>query len=88
MSAQPDGLLAREARLPLRINQLTAVDFIRRAFDLGDDLNGPGRCEIDDPVQGELRKIRGWIEMAERDALDARRTEPLSRTQDRGKGAA
>lgn len=62
-----------EAALPLRINGMKASTFIKRAYGLGGDLNGPGRYELGDPVQTELRHIKGWIEMAERDALDARR---------------
>lgn len=73
MSNKPDGLLATEARLPLKINGLKAVDFIRRAYDLGDDCNGVGRYDQGDPVQTELRHIKGWIEMAQADALDARK---------------
>lgn len=72
-SVKPDGLLVSEARRPLEINGLRAVDFIRRAYDLGDDCSGRGRYELDDPVQTELRHIQGWIQMAQTDALDARR---------------
>lgn len=61
----------------LIINGERAVDFIRRAYDLGTDLNGPGRYDLKDPVQAELRRIKGWIEMAEHDALQARR-QPVS----------
>ena len=48
----------------LEINGVPAATFIKRAYDLGYDL--------DDPVQQQLRHIKGWIEMAERDALQAR----------------
>ena len=72
-AAKPVGLLVDEAERPLRINGLRAVDFIRRAYDLGNDCNGPGRYDLDDPVQTELRHIQGWIQMAQTDALDARR---------------
>lgn len=57
----------------LEINGVPAATFIKRAYDLGDDLNGPGRYDLSDPVQTQLRHIKGWIEMAERDALDARK---------------
>jgi hypothetical protein len=68
-----DNLNPSEGRLPLRINGMKASAFIKRAYGLGGDLNGAGRYELDDPVQTELRHIKGWIEMAERDALDARK---------------
>jgi hypothetical protein len=58
----------------LRINGVPAARFIKRAYDLGDDLNGPGRFDMTDATQGELRRIRDWITMAEQDALDARKT--------------
>ena len=77
--SRPYGLLVREARRPLGINGIPAAEFIKRAFDLGHDLNGPGRYEIDDPVQSELRHIKGWIESAERDALDARNAAPMTK---------
>jgi hypothetical protein len=66
----PPGLLVKEATTPLRINGMRAVDFIRRAYDLGTDLNGLGRFDMKDPIQSELRNIKGWIEMAEHDALE------------------
>ena len=68
---KPDGLLLSEATKPLRINGLRAVDFIRRAYDLGDDCNGEGRFDLSDPVQTELRHIQGWIQMAQTDAMEA-----------------
>ena len=70
---QPDDLLVTEAMLPLTINGMRAPDFIKRAYGLGADCNGPGRFDIHDPVQAELRRIGDWIAMAEKDALDARR---------------
>lgn len=73
MADTPAGLLVKEAQQPLTINGMRAVDFIRRAYDLGTDLNGPGRYDMQDPIQQELRNIKGWIEMAEHDALEARR---------------
>lgn len=72
-SPKPAGLLAVEGRLPLRINGLPAPEFIKRAYDLGHDLNGPGRFDLDDPIQAELRAVCGWIQMAEHDALNARK---------------
>jgi hypothetical protein len=68
-----DNLNPTEARCPLRINGIKAAEFIKRAYGLGGDLNGAGRFDLNDPVQTELRHIKGWIEMAERDALDARK---------------
>ena len=65
-----------EGRTPLRINGMRPAEFIKRAYGLGADLNGPGRYERDDPVQAELRRIRDWITMAEKDALDARSQRP------------
>jgi hypothetical protein len=65
-----------EASLPLRINGIKAAEFIKRAYGLGGDLNGAGRFDMNDPVQTELRHVKGWIEMAERDALDARKEKP------------
>jgi hypothetical protein len=56
----------------LKINGVEAVTFIKQAYGLGADLNGPGRYDLSDPVQTQLRHIKGWIEMAERDALRAR----------------
>lgn len=66
-----DNLNPTEARTPLRINGVKAAEFIKRAYGLGDNLNGDGRYDLKDPVQTELRAIKGWIEMAERDARDA-----------------
>jgi hypothetical protein len=68
-----DNLNPAEAKLPLRINGIKAAEFIKRAYGLGGDLGGAGRYDQSDPVQTELRHIKGWIEMAERDALDARK---------------
>lgn len=47
--------------------------FIKDAYDLGVKLDGPGRYDLGDPVQTQLRAIRDWITMAERDALDSRK---------------
>lgn len=69
----PTGLREQEIETPLHINGVKAVDFIRRAYDLGNDCNGPGRFDLSDPIQTELRHIQGWIQMAQADALDARR---------------
>lgn len=57
----------------LRINGIHAAKFAKRAYDLGDKLDGPGRYDMSDPVQRKLRNVRDWIRMAEQDALDARR---------------
>lgn len=57
----------------LRINGLHAAKFAKRAYDLGDDLQGPGRYDMKDPTQAKLRCVRDWIKMAESDALDSRR---------------
>ncbi|MGD0386770.1 MAG: hypothetical protein ABSB73_11630 [Solirubrobacteraceae bacterium] len=59
--------------MPLLINGVPAARFIKRAYDLGDDCNGPGRYDLDDPTQKDLRMVRDWITMAEHDALDSRR---------------
>lgn len=67
-----DNLTQRESRTPLTINGVPAAEFIKRAYGLGADCNGDGRYDHGDPVQTELRHIKGWIEMAQRDALDAR----------------
>jgi len=67
-----DNLNPAEGKTPLRINGIKAVEFIKRAYGLAGDLSGAGRYDQSDPVQTELRHIKGWIEMAERDALDAR----------------
>lgn len=56
----------------LTINSVPAATFIKDAYDLGDDLSGPGRYELDDPIQTELRHIKGWITSAEHDALQSR----------------
>jgi hypothetical protein len=56
----------------LLINGVEAATFIKNAYDLRDDLSGPGRYDLDDPVQTELRCIRDWITMAENDALKSR----------------
>jgi len=61
-----------EAKVPLRINGIPAAEFIKRAHGLGADCNGTGRYDHDDPIQAELRRIAGWIEMARHDALAAR----------------
>lgn len=57
----------------LRINGVPAAKFAKRAYDLGDDLSGPGRFDMRDPTQAKLRRVRDWIAMAEHDALDARK---------------
>lgn len=57
----------------LRINGIPAAKFAKRAYDLGDDLKGPGRFDMSDPVQAKLRRVRDWIRMAEQDALDSRK---------------
>lgn len=79
-TTKPDGLLVAEARRPLRINGMKAADFIRRAYDLGDDCNGRGRFDMRDPIQTELRHIEGWIKMAQTDALDAMTSRARTRT--------
>lgn len=61
-----------EAKLPLTFNGLKPAEFIKRAYGLGAALDGPGRFDMNDPVQKELRLIRDWITMAEHDALEAR----------------
>lgn len=60
----------------LTINGEPAATFIKNAYDLYDDLSGHGRYDLDDPIQTELRHIKGWIQMAERDALQARTVRP------------
>jgi hypothetical protein len=62
-----------EAKLPLTFNGIKPAEYIKRAYGLGGDLNGPGRFDMRDPVQQELRRIRDWITMAEHDALEARK---------------
>jgi hypothetical protein len=71
--SRPNGLREHERITPLAINGVPAADFIKRAFDLGSSLNGPGRFELDDPIQTNLRHVKAWIEQAERDALDFRK---------------
>jgi hypothetical protein len=56
----------------LEINGVPAAKFIKEAYGLGEDLSGPGRYDLQDPTQTELRQIRDWISMAEHDALQAR----------------
>lgn len=58
----------------LRINGVPAAKFAKRAYDLGDDLSGPGRFDMNDPTQAKLRRVRSWIHMAEQDAVDAQKT--------------
>lgn len=58
----------------LRINGIHAAKFAKRAYDLGDDLRGPGRFDMRDPTQAKLRRVRDWIRMAESDAIDAEAT--------------
>lgn len=55
----------------LRINGIPAAKFAKRAYDLGDDLKGPGRFDMKDPTQAKLRNVRDWIRMAESDAIDS-----------------
>jgi hypothetical protein len=69
-----NNLNPREGRLPLKLNGMNPAEFIKLAYGFGADLNGPGRYDLDDPVQTELRHIKGWIQMAERDASDARKS--------------
>ena len=56
----------------LMINGENPASFIKKAYGFGVDLSGPGRYDVNDPVQTELRRIRDWITMAEHDALEAR----------------
>ncbi len=56
----------------LRINGIPAAKFAKRAYDLGDKLDGPGRYDMNDKTQAKLRRVRDWIRMAEQDALDSR----------------
>lgn len=56
----------------LEINGVPAIKFIRAAYDLGENLDGPGRYDMHDEVQQDLRNIKGWIQMAEHDALEGR----------------
>lgn len=63
-----------EAKLPLKFNGIEPAEFIKRAYGLGRKLDGPGRFDMKDPVQQELRRIRDWITMAEHDALESRRS--------------
>ena len=55
----------------LEINGKPAVEFIKEAY--GVHPSGEPRYDLDDPVQTELRQIRDWITMAERDALKGRK---------------
>lgn len=77
------GVTKREATM-LTIEGVPAAQFIKEAYDLGADLNGAGRYDLNDPVQRQLRHIRGWIQMAEHDALGSRKAnaerEPVSET--------
>lgn len=57
----------------LTIDGIPAATFIKEAYGLNDDLSGPGFYDLDDPTQTQLRHIKGWIEMAQHDALKARR---------------
>lgn len=57
----------------LRINGIHAARFAKRAYGLGDDLQGPGNYDPKDPTQAGLRRVRDWIRMAEHDALQSRR---------------
>lgn len=57
----------------LRINGVHAATFAKRAYDLGDKLDGPGRFDMNDPTQAKLRRVRDWITMAESDALASRK---------------
>jgi hypothetical protein len=57
----------------LRINGIHAARFAKRAYDLGDKLDGPGRYDLNDPTQAKLRRVRDWIRMAEHDALESRK---------------
>jgi hypothetical protein len=57
----------------LRINGVHAAKFAKRAYGLGDKLDGPGRVDMKDPTQAKLDRVRDWITMAEHDALSSRR---------------
>ena len=72
-ASKPNGLRESERTTPLTINGVPAADFTKRAYDLGSNLSGLGRFELNDPIQTNLRHLKGWIEQAERDALDARK---------------
>lgn len=63
----------------LTINGVPAARFIKEAYDLGNDLSGPGRFDLSDPVQSALRNVKGWITMAEHDALAGRSSVPGGR---------
>jgi hypothetical protein len=57
----------------LRINGIPAAKFAKRAYDLGDKLDGPGRFDPKDPTQQKLQLVHDWIEMARHDALESRK---------------
>lgn len=63
----------RALHRPLKINGVKPADFIKLAYDLGVDLKGPGRYDLSDPIQTELRRVSDWVKMAEHDALESRR---------------
>jgi hypothetical protein len=52
----------------LEINGIPAVDFIKQAYDL-DKPGFNGRYDQKDPIQAGLNRIKGWITMAEHDAI-------------------
>lgn len=56
----------------LTINGIPAVTFIKDVYGLNEDLSGPGYYDLSDPIQTQLRHIKGWIEMAQHDALQSR----------------
>jgi hypothetical protein len=58
---------------PLTFRGISPATYIKLAYGLGANLDGPGRFDLNDPLQRELRRIRDWITMAEHDALESRR---------------
>lgn len=56
----------------LSINGVPAAKFIKEAYRFDSDEYPFGCYDHSDPVQVQLRHIKGWIQMAEHDALEAR----------------
>lgn len=64
---EPILMVFTEIELPLKINDVEACHFIKHAYGLlpGDT----PKFDLKDEVQTALRRIHGWIDMAQHDAL-------------------
>lgn len=67
LTREPIMMLNDEIELPLKINGVEACHFIKHAYGLLP--GGTPKFDLKDEVQTALRRIHGWVDMAQHDAL-------------------